>query len=188
MSRKTIGWTCVCGCVVAVALAVFANRATTPPAAEAAASSPRATPRASSEQATLACQAVADKLATIQQGIVDEQRKGLLQGLAALDQLTDMEFQIDTSQCPADFRKAMLQYVMVEDAARIHAHADNSGRAQVVFSGLVATLANPLAAVAGARSVEAYDEQVDQQQQRDLASLQSAMTNLEQVAKKYGVK
>jgi K+-sensing histidine kinase KdpD len=184
MTNKTIGWTILCGCLVAVAFAVIAGRASTPPAARAA-SSPEAP---SPFQATQACQAVADRLVTIQKSILNEKRAGELKGLAPLDQLVSQEFQIDTSQCPADFSIAMLRLVMVEDATRIHMHMDRTGKTEALCAAIFPGLVTPIAAITGAKSLLAYNQKIADEQKRDFANVQSALLNLASVSMKYGVK
>jgi hypothetical protein len=136
VKQKYTGWIILCGCVAATAVGVIAGRDSMPEQAQAASSQIVQQPVVSAE-ITRACQAVAQQIVTIQRTIVNEKRARQLRGLAVYDALVSQEYQVDTSNCPPDFRMTVLRFVTAEDSFRIHAHMDRTGKAEKIVAALV---------------------------------------------------
>jgi hypothetical protein len=187
MARNSIGWIIVTGCVIAVAVAVFGDRAPLPPTAQAAVAPPQV--NVVSAEITQACQVVVAQMATIQRILLDEKQAKAITPQAAMDELVAQEYRIDTSKCPPDFGMAVLRFVTIEDSARIHAHMDKTGRADEILAALVGVVATRgLSACKSIQSWNDYNEKIADEQKQDLSNMQSAFLDLAQVAMKYGVK
>jgi hypothetical protein len=187
MKRKSIGWVALPACLVAVSIAVIGGRATTPRSARAASSKSRA--NFVSPETTQACQDIIDQMIAMQRTAMDKKRSGAVKPLTADDQLVAQEYQLDMSKCPADFQLALFRFMMTEDTARLHAHMDRTGKAERIL-GVVVEGVTPQYFAAGksVQSLIRYNEELTDQQKRDLANMQAALKDVAQVATKYGVK
>jgi hypothetical protein len=187
MTRNSTGWIAVCGCLLAVTIAVIGGRDVAPPQAQAASLSSQ--PNAVSPETTQACQAVVQRMVTIQQTILAEKQARQLIGVAPLDVIVPEEYQIDTSKCPADFRMPVLRFVAAEDSARIHAHMDKTGRKEEFLTAGVEVLTTHWFGVGrAAKSLNDFNQKISDEQKQDFANIQAAYLDLAQVAMKYGVK
>lgn len=183
MTQKSIGWIALYVCLIAVAVAIFDGRRPMPQTAQAATPSQASTV---SPDTTQACQAVINQMVMIQRITADEMRSAKGNCLAALDECVAQEYQIDTSYCPADFRMAVLRFVVAEDSARIHAHMDKSGQTEAALAACFEMMTPRF--MSAPKSLVGYDEKIADDQKQDLAKIQSAGLDLVQVAMKYGVK
>jgi hypothetical protein len=138
MTRKNIGWIALYICLISVTATVLDNRETLQPVAQAAALSPQiAQSPAVSSETIQACQAVADRIVTIQGTNFNKNSSEYRKNWTPLDECVAQEYQIDTSKCPVDFRMAVLRFIMTEDSARIHAHMDKTGKATITLGRAV---------------------------------------------------
>jgi hypothetical protein len=177
--------------LVAIATAILAcwwcasNRSPLPsPSSADAAASRDAT--AAAAETTQACQAVVDRMVTIQQFVMDEK---LSNRVAAMDELVAQENRIDASKCPADFRLAVSRIVTTENSARTHANADQSGNAnEALLAGMEIFATRNASANKSAQSQGVYNEKITDDQNQDLANVRSALRDFVQLATKYGVK
>jgi hypothetical protein len=190
MNRKSIGWVALAVCIAAVALASFGGRGETPQSAQAAASFPRyASAPAISPQTTQACQAVTDQVFIIHRVNVAEVNAKTLKPVAALDELVSLQSRIDKSECPADFRTALVRFIGAENAARIHAHLNKTDLSEAFFAASEQCIASRgLSAFSGANSSGAGNRMTLGREQQDSANIQSAFAEFSKIAIKYGVK
>jgi hypothetical protein len=149
-----------------------------------AAPSPQANAEAS--ETTRACQSVVYQMVAIQQFVIDEK---LPSSVAAMDEMVAQEYRIDTSKCPTDFRLAIARFVTTENSARIRATTDETGNAdKELVTGMEMLATHGLSSVKSLQSPNDSNDRIANEQKQDLANIQSAQTDLAQLATKYGVK
>jgi hypothetical protein len=140
-------------------------------------------------ETTAACQSVVNQMATIRRVVNNELQSGTIKADAANDELVDQELQIDTSKCPTDFRIALLRFITSEDAARMHAHTDKTGRCDEALATGIEILATH--GVASGKTLQPWNDlnqMVTDDQKQDFSNMQSAYLNFAQAAAKYDVK
>jgi hypothetical protein len=152
------------------------------PSPESVSAAPTPQANAVSPAVSRACQSVVYQIVTIQQFVMDQK---LSSPVAALDELVAEEYRIDTSKCPTDFRMAIARFVTAENSARIHAGVDKTGNA---CSELVAAIETITTRGMSTPSWNNTTEKIGNHQNQDLANIQSAQSDLTQLAMKYGVK
>jgi len=178
MTRKSIGWIVLPGCVITVALAVFGSRRSMPQTAQAAAQQPQS--NVVPAETTQACQAVMNQITVIQRIVTSEQQAGQLTPLAEVDALVSQETLIETSKCPADFRMSEMRLIGAESTLSRDAHMDTGKRGDGAARLLFDFWAH--------QSPYEHADKVADEIKRDLDAIQSAILDLDQVAMKYGVK
>jgi hypothetical protein len=183
MMRKSLGWIALYVCLLAVAFAIFHGPHYAPEPAQAAVAPSEMTP---AWDTTQACQAVVNQMVTIQRITADEARSAHDRFLSALDECVAQEYQIDTSNCPADFRIAALRFIAAEDSARIHAHIDKTGQAENFLAACFEVMTPRF--TLSSKSLVDNETRIADEQKQDFAKIQSAGLDLAQVALKYGVK
>jgi hypothetical protein len=186
MKRKSIGWITLTACVMAVAIVVIGGRTTTPRSARAASSTWRWNPMSGTTQA---CQAVIDQMIAMRQAAIDKKRSGKVKPLAADDQMVAQEYQLDMKKCPEDFQLTLFRFMITEDTARLHAHTDPTGNSEKILGAIIESVATH-----GFSARESFqitidsDEKTADRQKKDLEKMQTALLDVEHVAKKYGAK
>jgi len=139
-----------------------------------------------SAETTQACQSVVYQIVAIQQFVMDEK---LSSPFAAMDELVAQEHRIDASKCPTDFRQAMARLVSTETTARTHASMDQTGNADEALLARMEMFATQGPSTRGSvPALNDNDETFSEAQRQDLAGIRSALLNLAQMARKYGVK
>jgi hypothetical protein len=182
MTKKNIGWIALGTCMIAVLMASLLGRET-PESADASPASPQ-----NSSQPAQACQSVIQRIMTIQQTVIAQKRAGNL-AQTPIDAIVAQESQIDTSQCPQDFRTAVTHFVAAETIASFNARMDPTGRLDRALTAVLQTSATDgFAAPKALAAWDAYSQKVADDQKQDFANIQSALLDLVDVAGKYGVK
>jgi hypothetical protein len=185
MTRKNIGWIALGTFAFAVLIGAICGRET-PESADASPSlptSPQVTP-----DNTQGCQAVIRQIITIQQTVISQKHSGDLLA-TPFDTIVARESQIDTSQCPADFRAAMTHFVAAETIASFNARMDRTGELDRALTAIVETSSTyGFAAPRALAAWDAYGQSVPEDQKQDFANIQSALVDLADVASKYGAK
>ena len=182
MIKKNIGWIALGTFMGAVLIGAIFGRET-PQSADASAASPQFSP-----DNTQACRGVIQQIITIQQTVVSQKHSGKLVE-TPFDAIVARESQIDTSQCPADFRSAMTHFVAAETIASFNARMDQTGELDRALTAIVETSA--ACGFAAPRTLSAWDpygQKVDDDRKQDFANIQSALVDLADVASKYGAK
>jgi hypothetical protein len=156
------------------------------PSPESVIAAPSPQPNPFSPETTRACQSVIYQIVTIQQFVMDQK---LSNPMAAMDEMVAEEYRIDTSKCPTDFRLATGRFVAAENSAYIHASMDKTGKArEALVAGFEILATRGLSTGKSLQSLNNYDEKIADEQKQDLANIQSAQSDLAQLAMKYGVK
>ena len=183
MMRKSIGWLALYGCLIVVGYASIDRSRWSPQSAQA---KPAPSDAAQTWNTTQACQAVINQVLMVQRITADEVRSANSKCFPALDECVTQEYQIDTSNCPADFRLAVLHFTAAQDLARIHAHMDKTGQTEAALAACVELMIPRFASA----PKPAFDAQVNLADgpKQDMAKIESAGWDLVQVAMKYGVK
>jgi hypothetical protein len=185
MTRKNIGWIALGTFAFAVLIGAICGRET-PESADASPSLP-ASPQVTPDK-TQGCQAVIRQIITIQQTVISQKHSGDLLA-TPFDAIVARESQIDTSQCPADFRAAMTHFVAAETIASFNARMDRTGELDRALTAIVETSAtHGFAAPRALAAWDAYSQKVAEDRKQDFANIQSALVDLADVASKYGVK
>jgi hypothetical protein len=182
MTQKNIGWIALGTCIIAVSIAAFFGREA-PQSAEASAASPQV-----SVDNTQACQAVIQQIIVIQQAVISQKHSGKLVE-TPFEAVVARESQIDTSQCPADFRSALTHFVATETIASFNAGMDRTGGFDEALTAILETSATD--GLASPRTLAAWDacrKKAADGQQQDFGNIQSALVDLVGIAAKYGVK
>lgn len=154
MTRKNIGWVALGTFAFAVLIGAICGRQT-PQSADASPSSPQLPPNN-----TQTCQVVIQQINTIQQTVMSQKHSGSLVA-TPFDAVVARESQIDTSQCPADFRSAMTHFVAAETIASFNARMDPTGELDRALSAIMETSATygfaaPRASLRGTPTAKAY--------------------------------
>jgi hypothetical protein len=127
MTHKSFGWVAVFGCILSVGLAIFGSRETQPRSAEAS------TAWAGS---TLACNSVIAQLEQIRQSVCNQRTNGQVTQMAAIDDLVSRQSEIDTVQCPAEFRAAEARYMAAANTLAVDAHIDFGANGEAAYRAL----------------------------------------------------
>jgi hypothetical protein len=173
MNHKSFGWAAVFGCILSVAIAVIGGRETQPPSAQ-------ASQGGWSAQDGQACRAVVNQMNSIRQAVWNEKLTGQATELAAMDDLVSRESQIDTAQCPADFRKAAARYIAAQNTISVDAHIDYEKNGAAAFRAMFDNDSAQYALNSATNTTDAM--------KGDLQATRSAAADFQQVAAKYGAK
>jgi phytoene dehydrogenase-like protein len=182
MTQRNIGWIALGTCIMAVSITALVGR-DAPQSADASAAFPQVT-----ADNTQACRAVIGQIITIQQTAISQKHSGNLLS-TPFAAVVAQESQIDTSQCPPDFRAAVTHFIAAETIASFNARMDTTGKLDRAFAASVETSATRgFTSPRGLAAWDAYGQNVDDNQKQDFANIQSALVDLVEVAGKYGVK
>jgi hypothetical protein len=168
MNHKSFGWAAVFGCVFSVALAVVANREMQPRSAQAS---------TAGIQGPQACKAVMGKLDAIRQTVWNRHTDGNSSQLTAIDDLVSQQSEVDTIQCPAEFRAAEARFMAAENTLAVDAHIDFAKNGDASFRALFHSDSHqfpPDLLTNGPEAIKA-----------DLAAAHTAAENFEKVAAKF---
>jgi hypothetical protein len=129
---------------------------------------------------TQACQAAMIQLNAAECVLHDDVKFQKQKPLPAFDECVAKQHQIDTTNCPPDFRMAVLRLLAAEDALSMHIHMDVGKKSDLAVRVIFDTLDR--------KSPYAYADKVSDEIKHDLAEVQSSWLDLDQVAMKYGLK
>jgi hypothetical protein len=173
MNHKSFGWVIVFGCILSVALAIFGSREIQPQAAQ-------ANTAGWSLQTTQACEAVINQLDAIHQAIWNEKVNGQATQMTAMDDLVNKQSQVDTAQCPADFRAAEARFMAAQNTLAVDAHIDSAKNGEAAFRAMFDNDSNRYSQDLAASASDGL--------KADLAAAKTAADNFHQLTAKYGAK
>jgi hypothetical protein len=129
---------------------------------------------------TSACQAAMVQLNAAEHAADDDLKFQKLKPLAALDECVANQHQVNTTECPPDFRMAVLRFLAAEDSLSMHVHMDVGKKGDLALRVLFD--------IVDRNSPYGYADRVSDEIKHDLAEVQSSWLDLDQEAIKYGVK
>jgi hypothetical protein len=174
MNHKSFGWAAVLGCILSVTIAVIGGHETRPPSAQAYWQGNW------SAQDQQACQTVMNKMNAIHQAAWSEKLNGQATQLSAMDDLVCRESQIDTANCPADFRRAEARFVAAQNTLSVDAHMDYQNNGNCAFRAM---FDHDSARYSLHLAADASDAM-----RRDLQQTRDAAEDFDQMAARYGAK